>query len=167
MYPLARVLLFALDAEAAHRLTLFSLRVAQRLGLLKLLAAPEAPEPFELMGLVFANRIGLAAGFDKNATCVDAMGALGFGFLEVGTLTPEAQAGNPRPRVFRLPKARAVINAMGFPNAGVAADIDGHIVGAFIDRLQRRYVVGRGLRERCCGVLADVHTAHAAVAASP
>jgi dihydroorotate dehydrogenase len=123
MYPLARVLLFALDAEAAHRLTLFSLRVAQRLGLLKLLAAPEAPTPFELMGLVFANRIGLAAGFDKNATCVDAMGALGFGFLEVGTLTPQAQAGNPRPRVFRLPKARAVINAMGFPNEGVAAAV--------------------------------------------
>src|SRR3984957_11119957 len=123
MYPLARVLLFALDAEAAHRLTLFSLRVAQRRGLLKLLAAPEAPEPFELMGLVFANRIGLAAGFDKNAVCVDAMGSLGFGFLEVGTVTPKPQPGNPKPRVFRLPKARAVINRMGFPNEGVAAAV--------------------------------------------
>ncbi len=68
------------------------------------------------MGLSFANRIGLAAGFDKNATCVDAMGALGFGFVEVGTLTPKGQAGNPQPRVFRLPQAHAVINRMGFPN---------------------------------------------------
>ena len=123
MYALARALLFALDAEAAHHLTLFSLRVAQRLGLLKLLAAPQPPQPFDLMGLTFANRIGLAAGFDKNATCVEAMGDLGFGFLEVGTLTPKGQAGNPRPRVFRLPKARAVINRMGFPNEGVAAAV--------------------------------------------
>lgn len=121
MYVLARALLFALDAEAAHHLTLFSLRVAQRLGLLKLLAAPQPPKPVELMGLIFANRIGLAAGFDKNATCIEAMGDLGFGFIEVGTLTPKAQAGNPRPRIFRLPKARAVINRMGFPNEGVAA----------------------------------------------
>jgi dihydroorotate dehydrogenase len=125
MYAIARPLLFALDAEAAHRLTLAGLRAAHRLGLLKLLAAQPvaqpAPQPVELMGLTFANRIGLAAGFDKNATCVDAMGALGFGFVEVGTLTPRAQEGNPRPRVFRLPQARAVINRMGFPNEGVAA----------------------------------------------
>jgi dihydroorotate dehydrogenase len=123
MYALARALLFALDAEAAHQLTLSSLRVGQRLGLLKLLAADQPAKPVDLMGLTFANRIGLAAGFDKNATCVDAMGALGFGFVEVGTLTPQAQAGNPRPRVFRLPKARAVINRMGFPNEGVAAAV--------------------------------------------
>jgi dihydroorotate dehydrogenase len=123
MYALARALLFALDAEAAHRLTLFSLRVAERLGLLKLLALEPSANPVELMGLVFANRIGLAAGFDKNATCVEAMGALGFGFVEVGTLTPVGQPGNPRPRVFRLPKARAVINRMGFPNEGVAVAV--------------------------------------------
>jgi dihydroorotate dehydrogenase len=123
MYALARALLFALDAEAAHQLTLFSLRVGQRLGLLQLMAAAQPAKPVELMGLTFANRIGLAAGFDKNATCVEAMGALGFGFVEVGTLTPQAQAGNPRPRVFRLPKARAVINQMGFPNDGVAAAV--------------------------------------------
>ena len=121
MYALARPLLFALDAEQVHGLTLVALRVSHRLGLLGLAGAPLPAQPVELMGLTFANRIGLAAGFDKNATCVDAMGALGFGFVEVGTLTPRSQEGNPRPRVFRLPKARAVINRMGFPNEGVAA----------------------------------------------
>jgi dihydroorotate dehydrogenase len=121
MYALARPLLFALDAEQVHGLTLVGLRVSHRLGLLGLAGAVQPLQPVELMGLTFANRIGLAAGFDKNATCVDAMGALGFGFVEVGTLTPRSQEGNPRPRVFRLPKARAVINRMGFPNEGVEA----------------------------------------------
>lgn len=140
MYALARSLLFALDAEAAHQLTLTSLRIGHRLGVLRLLAPAlpaEAPPPIELMGLAFNNRIGLAAGFDKNASCVDAMGALGFGFVEIGTLTPKAQAGNARPRVFRLPKARAVINRMGFPNEGVAPAVL---------RLRRRRFMG------VCGV---------------
>jgi dihydroorotate dehydrogenase len=123
MYPLARALLFALNAEAAHRVTLAGLRAAHRVGLLRPRGAAPATPPVELMGLSFANRIGLAAGFDKNAACVDAMGALGFGFVEVGTLTPKGQQGNPKPRVFRLPKVRAVINRMGFPNEGVAAAI--------------------------------------------
>ncbi len=121
MYALARSLLFALEAERAHGLTLAGLRAGHRLGLLGPAGAAAPAQPVELMGLTFANRIGLAAGFDKNATCVDAMGALGFGFLEVGTLTPRSQEGNPRPRVFRLPRARAVINRMGFPNEGVEA----------------------------------------------
>ena len=121
MYGLARPLLFALDAEQAHGLTLAGLRVSHRLGLLGLAGAAPPVQPVELMGLTFANRVGLAAGFDKNGTCIDAMGALGFGFVEVGTLTPRGQEGNPRPRVFRLPKARAVINRMGFPNEGVEA----------------------------------------------
>jgi dihydroorotate dehydrogenase len=137
MYPLARSLLFALDAEQAHRLTLASVRVGHRLGLLSRVAAAHSAPPVALMGLSFANRIGLAAGFDKNATCVDAMGALGFGFVEVGTLTPRPQPGNPRPRIFRLPSARAVINHMGFPNAGVAAAVT---------RLRRRRYTG------VCGV---------------
>jgi dihydroorotate dehydrogenase len=123
MYALARALLFALDAEAAHRLTLTGLRAAHRVGLLRLLAAAQPAQPVEVMGLSFANRIGLAAGFDKNAACVDAMGALGFGFVEVGTVTPQGQQGNPKPRVFRLPKVRGVINRMGFPNEGVTAAI--------------------------------------------
>jgi len=121
MYALARALLFTLDAERAHQLTLAGLRVGHGLGLLSLAAARQPAQPVELMGLTFANRIGLAAGFDKNASCVDAMGALGFGFVEVGTLTPKGQEGNPRPRVFRLPQAGAVINRMGFPNEGVEA----------------------------------------------
>jgi dihydroorotate dehydrogenase len=123
MYALARPLLFALDAEVAHHLTLTGLRVAHRLGLLSLTNAPESTQPIDLMGLTFTNRIGLAAGFDKNASCVDAMGALGFGFVEVGTVTPRAQQGNPKPRVFRLSRARAVINRMGFPNEGVPAAV--------------------------------------------
>ncbi|HTV79333.1 MAG TPA: quinone-dependent dihydroorotate dehydrogenase [Steroidobacteraceae bacterium] len=121
MYGLLRSALFCLDAERAHGLTLATLRAGHRLGLLRPAAAASASEPVELMGLTFANRIGLAAGFDKNATCIDAMGALGFGFVEVGTLTPRPQPGNPRPRVFRLPRAGAVINRMGFPNEGIAA----------------------------------------------
>ena len=137
MYALARALLFALDAEQAHGLTLAGLRVSHRLGLLGLAGAAQPVQPVELMGLTFANRVGLAAGFDKNGTCIDAMGALGFGFVEVGTLTPRGQEGNPRPRVFRLPKARAVINRMGFPNEGVEA-------GAV--RLRRRRYIG------VCGV---------------
>jgi len=137
MYPLARALLFALDAEQAHQLTLAALRVGHRLGLLSPPAAKPPAPPVKLMGLQFANRVGLAAGFDKNATCVDAMGALGFGFVEVGTLTPRPQDGNARPRVFRLPKARAVINRMGFPNEGVAAAVT---------RLRRRRYAG------VCGV---------------
>src|SRR5580692_12635147 len=123
MYALARSLLFALDAERAHQVTIASLRLGYRLGLLSRAGEQEPGQPLQLMGLSFANRIGLAAGFDKNASCVDAMGALGFGFVEVGTLTPQGQPGNPKPRVFRLPKACAVINRMGFPNAGVAAAI--------------------------------------------
>ncbi len=131
MYALARSLLFALDAERAHRLTIAGLRAGYRLGLLGPAIEQQPGQPVQLMGLTFANRIGLAAGFDKNATCVDAMGALGFGFVEVGTLTPRPQEGNPRPRVFRLPPARAVINRMGFPNDGVAA--------ATLRLRQRRY----------------------------
>ena len=137
MYPLARALLFALDAEQAHGLTLAGLRIGHRLGLVNFAATQQPVQPVELMGLTFANRIGLAAGFDKNASCVDAMGALGFGFVEVGTLTPQGQQGNPRPRVFRLPRARAVINRMGFPNEGAAAAVV---------RLRRRRYTG------VCGV---------------
>lgn len=119
MYALARPLLFRMEAERAHRLTLSGLNAAHRLGLLSLLPAVPAQPPVQLMGLTFPNRIGLAAGLDKNAVCVDAMGALGFGFVEVGTLTPKPQPGNPPPRVFRLPRAGAIINRMGFPNDGV------------------------------------------------
>jgi dihydroorotate dehydrogenase len=121
MFRALQPLLLRLDAERAHALTLTLLNVAQQLGVLQWALPRPVSRPLELMGLKFPNRIGLAAGFDKNATCIDALGTLGFGFIELGTVTPEPQPGNPRPRIFRLPEAQAVINRMGFPNEGVAA----------------------------------------------
>ncbi|MBB3229376.1 quinone-dependent dihydroorotate dehydrogenase [Halomonas stenophila] len=119
MYSLARSLLFRLDAEKAHSVALSALDLAERLGLSGRLAGGRVEDPVELMGLRFPNRVGLAAGLDKNADHLDALGALGFGFVEVGTVTPRPQDGNPRPRLFRLSEAGAIINRMGFNNAGV------------------------------------------------
>lgn len=119
MYAALQPLLLRLDPERAHALTLELLRTAHRL---RLLSPPHGVgRAVQKMGLEFANRVGLAAGFDKNGLCIDALGALGFGFIEVGTITPRPQPGNPRPRVFRLPASHAVINRMGFPNEGVEA----------------------------------------------
>jgi len=120
MYNLIRDLLFNLDAEASHELTLDWLGAAQRLKLLPLFTKPMPQAPVEICGLKFPNPVGLAAGLDKNADYIEALGALGFGFIEVGTVTPLAQAGNPKPRLFRLPERQAVINRMGFNNKGVA-----------------------------------------------
>jgi dihydroorotate dehydrogenase len=117
MYQLIRPLLFALPPEAAHAVTFAGLRWAHRCHLLS--SSTPSVEPVSLMGLQFANRLGLAAGLDKNAMCVDALGALGFGFVEIGTVTPLPQAGNPKPRLFRLVSDRALINRMGFPNEGI------------------------------------------------
>ena len=119
MYSLARSLLFRLDAETAHGVALRGLDLAGQLGLAGRLGGGRVDDPVELMGLRFPNRVGLAAGLDKNADHLDALGALGFGFVEVGTVTPKPQPGNPRPRIFRLPEAGAIINRMGFNNAGV------------------------------------------------
>ncbi|MFC0336173.1 dihydroorotate oxidase A [Kushneria avicenniae] len=119
MYKAARALLFRLDPETAHDLTLSSLDLAHRLHMQRALAAAPVEDPVTLMGLRFANRVGLAAGLDKNAEHLDALGALGFGFVEVGTVTPRAQSGNPKPRLFRLPEHGAIINRMGFNNQGV------------------------------------------------
>jgi dihydroorotate dehydrogenase len=121
MYRALRPLLFRLDPERAHELTFAMLRAGRRLNLDRLYGRVPAARPVRLMGLEFGNRIGLAAGLDKNAACIDALGALGFGFVEVGTVTPRPQPGNPRPRIFRIPRARAIVNAMGFPNEGVDA----------------------------------------------
>ncbi|MDO9612017.1 MAG: quinone-dependent dihydroorotate dehydrogenase [Serpentinimonas sp.] len=120
-YPLLRPFLFRLDAEAAHDLTLAQLERIQHTPLLALAAQRRIEDPLTLAGLRFPNRVGLAAGLDKNARCIDAWGALGFGFVEVGTVTPLAQAGNPKPRIFRLPQSRALINRLGFNNEGLAA----------------------------------------------
>jgi dihydroorotate dehydrogenase len=118
LYPLLRLLLFRLDGETAHDLTFRMLDGAVRLGLTR------APEPLpgravDCMGLRFPNPVGLAAGLDKNAAHVDGLASFGFGFLEVGTVTPRPQPGNPRPRLFRVPEARGIINRMGFNNGGV------------------------------------------------
>ncbi len=121
LYALLRPALFALDGEDAHRLSLAALDRAHALGLLRLACPRPAVRPLQVMGLEFPNAVGLAAGLDKNGEHIDALGALGFGFIEIGTVTPRPQPGNPRPRLFRLPAAQALINRMGFNNAGVAA----------------------------------------------
>ena len=121
MYGLARSLLFALDAERAHDLALKAIEAAYRTGLNPLLAREPAALPSTVFGLAFPNPVGLAAGLDKNGAYVDALAALGFGFIEVGTTTPRPQPGNPKPRMFRLPEQRAVINRLGFNNQGVDA----------------------------------------------
>ncbi|WP_257387857.1 dihydroorotate dehydrogenase (quinone), partial [Tahibacter caeni] len=121
MYQLARPFLFCLDAEKAHELGLTSLELAYRTGLNPLLATRPAPLPTAFCGLQLPNPVGLAAGLDKNAAHVDALAALGFGFVEVGTTTPRPQPGNPKPRLFRLPEHEAIINRLGFNNAGVDA----------------------------------------------
>ena len=119
LYPLLRPLLFRLDPETAHNLTLSGIARLQRLGLLKPFLQEVTPLPVRVMGLDFPNPVGLAAGLDKNGEAIDAWAALGFGFIEVGAVTPRPQPGNPRPRVFRLPPAEAIINRMGFNNLGV------------------------------------------------
>jgi dihydroorotate dehydrogenase len=121
LYALARPFLFCLDAERAHELALTSIEAAYRTGLNPLLAQKPAPLPTRAFGIDFINPVGLAAGLDKNGIYVDALAALGFGFVEVGTTTPRPQAGNPKPRMFRLPEYEAVINRLGFNNGGVDA----------------------------------------------
>ena len=118
-YSLLRPLLFQLDAELAHDLSLASLRLAERLALLKLYPAAPTCKPRRVMGIDFPNPVGLAAGLDKNARVIDGMAALGFGFIEVGTVTPLPQPGNPKPRLFRLPEAQGIVNRFGFNNLGV------------------------------------------------
>lgn len=122
-YGVARPFLFSLDPEAAHELTLGSIARLQRSPLTCLYGEPRVHDPYTLAGLQFPNRVGLAAGLDKNARCIDGLAAMGFGFVEVGTVTPKAQPGNPKPRMFRLPKAQALINRLGFNNEGLDAFI--------------------------------------------
>ncbi len=121
LYPLARPFLFNLEPEAAHDLTLTQLAQTQNTFLDRAYRQPWIPDPLPLAGLTFPNRVGMAAGLDKNARCIDGLGAMGFGFVEVGTVTPLAQPGNDKPRMFRLPDARALINRLGFNNQGLEA----------------------------------------------
>jgi dihydroorotate dehydrogenase len=119
LYSLARPLLFALDPEVAHALALTSIKLLERSGMASSVANTAPARSVKLMGLEFPNALGLAAGLDKNGEYIDALAALGFGFIEIGTVTPRPQPGNPKPRMFRLPEAHALINRMGFNNQGV------------------------------------------------
>ena len=134
-YALARPFLFGLDAEQAHELTLASIARLQGTPLQCLWQQPRTDDPVTLGGLRFANRVGLAAGLDKNGRCIDGLAAMGFGFIEVGTVTPKAQPGNPRPRIFRLTQADALINRLGFNNDGLEA---------FVANVKRAHFRGRG-----------------------
>lgn len=120
-YALARPFLFGLDPEQAHELTLGTIERLQDTPLKCLWEVPRVADPVRLAGLVFPNRVGLAAGLDKNGRCIDGLAAFGFGFIEVGTVTPRPQPGNARPRIFRLPGAGALINRLGFNNEGLAS----------------------------------------------
>jgi len=135
LYSLARQLLFSLDPETSHHVALRGISVAERLGLLHLLPRVRSA-PVSLMGLTFPNPVGLAAGLDKNGDHIDGLAALGFGFIEIGTVTPRPQPGNPQPRLFRLPEAEAIINRMGFNNLGVD-----HLVRQ-VERARFRGVLG-------------------------
>ena len=116
LYSLARPLLFSLAPERAHELTLSMLKSAHKMGAIR---HPVIAKPVTCMGIEFPNPVGLAAGLDKNGAYIDALAALGFGFIEIGTITPKPQEGNPKPRLFRIPQAKAIINRMGFNNDGV------------------------------------------------
>lgn len=136
LYPLFRPLLFALDPEAAHEATFAALDASARLGIATLTAPRAISDPARVMGIDFPNRVGLAAGLDKNASHLPGLQTLGFGFLEAGTVTPRAQPGNPKPRMFRLPAASALINRLGFNNDGVAAFV------ANVERAQYAGILG-------------------------
>lgn len=120
-YALTRPFLFGLDPERAHDLTLAALAKLQNTPAQAAWSRPRVSDPLTVAGLRFPNRIGLAAGLDKNGVCIDGLGAMGFGFIEAGTVTPRPQPGNPKPRLFRLPAAEALINRFGFNNDGLAA----------------------------------------------
>lgn len=119
IYKLISPLLFQFEAETVHYFTLNSLKTAERLGALKFYPAPPVCQPRQVMGITFPNAVGLAAGLDKNAAVIDGMAALGFGFIEVGTVTPRPQPGNPKPRLFRVEEAQGIVNRFGFNNLGV------------------------------------------------
>jgi dihydroorotate dehydrogenase len=134
-YSLARPFLFGLDPETAHELTLQSLAMVQGTPLQWAYRNAFVDDPITLAGIRFPNRVGLAAGLDKNARCIDGLGSIGFGFIEVGTVTPKPQPGNPKPRMFRLPQANALINRLGFNNDGLQA---------FVSNVQRSSFRGKG-----------------------
>ncbi len=136
IYPLIRPALFQLDPETAHHLTLKLLKLAEQTGLSAWTRPAVADKPLRVMGLDFKNPLGLAAGLDKNGDYIDGLAALGFGFIEIGTVTPRPQPGNPKPRLFRLPEHQAIINRMGFNNLGID-----HLLGQ-VERSPYRGILG-------------------------
>lgn len=157
LYPLLRALLFQLDAETSHHLGMTGIKWTHKLKLDSLFYPPITAKPVEVMGLTFPNRVGMAAGLDKNGDYLSALSALGFGFVEIGTVTPRAQSGNPKPRLFRLQEANAIINRMGFNNLGVdylieqvqAAQVDalvginiGKNIDTAVDNALADYLIG-------------------------
>jgi dihydroorotate dehydrogenase len=136
LYPIPRPFLFVLDAETAHEYSLAALDRATQLGVAQVFAARVEATPVTVMGIEFPNRVGLAAGLDKNAEHLAGLATFGFGFIEAGTVTPRPQPGNPKPRMFRLPRAQALINRLGFNNKGVAAFV------ANVQRSSYRGVLG-------------------------
>jgi len=153
-YALTRPFLFGLDPEHAHEVTLGAIERLQNTPLQCLWQQPRVEDPVTLAGLRLPNRVGLAAGLDKNGRCIDGLGAMGFGFIEVGTVTPRAQPGNPKPRMFRLPEAEALINRLGFNNEGL---------DAFVAHVQRaRFRRGGGILGLNIGKNADTPIERAA-----
>jgi dihydroorotate dehydrogenase len=136
-YQLARPFLFGLDPEAAHDLTMASIARTQCTPLALAYAQARVSDPVTVAGLQFPNRVGLAAGLDKNARCIDGLGAMGFGFVEVGTVTPLAQPGNPKPRMFRIPEKQALINRLGFNNGGLEAFVANVQRSALYQQMQK------------------------------
>jgi dihydroorotate dehydrogenase len=136
-YQLARPFLFGLDPEAAHDLTMASLARTQCTPLALAYTQMRVNDPATVAGLTFPNRVGLAAGLDKNARCIDGLGAMGFGFVEVGTVTPLAQPGNPKPRMFRIPEQNALINRLGFNNGGLEAFVANVQRSALFKQMQK------------------------------
>lgn len=141
-YALARPILFGMDPEAAHERTLDAIARMQNTPLACLWGETRVDDPVTVAGLRFPNRVGLAAGLDKNARCIDGLAAMGFGFVEVGTVTPKGQPGNPRPRMFRLPAAQALINRLGFNNEG----LDAFLANVQRSRSRRQADDGQGMR---------------------
>ncbi len=136
LYTLAKSLMFSMDAERSHEIALNAMNVSAAIGLPALMGAEKLELPTEVMGIRFPNPVGLAAGLDKNGSAIDGLAAMGFGFIEVGTVTPRPQIGNPKPRLFRIPEHQAIINRMGFNNHGVDALL------ANIDRARYQGVLG-------------------------
>lgn len=131
MFSLIRPAVFKIDPEKAHRLAVQGLKAAGSLGVSGCLVKQPPRNPVTVMGIQFPNPVGLAAGLDKNGDCIDGLAGLGFGFLEIGTVTPLPQPGNPQPRLFRLPQAQAIINRMGFNNDGVDKLVENVLLSSY------------------------------------